>query len=320
MKTETKLSVILPVYNERESLAPLVSELKTVLDTAIDGAYEIVLADDGSRDGSHQVLAELAAGDSRIKVVSLRRNFGQTAAIAAGVDHASGEILILMDADGQNDPADIPRMLAQLESGCDIVSGWRRQRRDLLLTRRLPSVCANWIIGRVTGLALHDYGCTLKAYRREFLQGVRLYGDMHRFLPVFGYWLGARVAELEVNHRARSAGVSKYGLARLPRVILDLFVLKLLGDFRTRPIHFFGGVGLLLAVAGSGCGSIVLYQKYMHGIWAHRNPLLLLAVFLFLIGLNLLMLGLLAELIIRTYYESQPKATYCVRATLNLDA
>jgi len=313
-----RLSVVLPVYNEAGNLQPLYDELIAALDGCAPDDYEILFVDDGSTDGTAAELNGLADRDERVKLITFRRNFGQTAAIMAGVEHSDSDIIVLMDADRQNDPADIPVLLAEIDKGWEVVSGWRKNRQDTFLTRRFPSMLANGLISKVTGVKLHDFGCTLKAYKREALEGVNLYGDMHRFIPVFAQWTGASVTEVVTHHRARTVGVSKYGLGRIFRVVLDLLVLKLFGDFRTRPLHFFGGMGLFLQVLGLLCGVHVLYNKFQHNVLAKDQPFLQLAVFLFLIGLNLLMLGLLAEMLMRIYYESQNKSIYTVRSRRNL--
>lgn len=311
-----KLSVIVPVYNERENLEPFRQSLLAALEqTGTD--WEVVFVDDGSTDGSGDSLRELAARDRRIKLVQFGRNFGQTAAMAAGFDHAEGGILITIDADMQNDPADIPAILAKLRDGYDVVSCWRRQRRDRWLTRRLPSAIANRLVSWISGVRLHDYGCTLKGYRAEIMHHVRLYGEMHRFIPIYASWAGARVAEIPVRHHPRTRGKSKYGINRVYKVLLDLATVKLLGSYSTRPMHFFGATGLLACAAGLLFAAWTLYDKYANGIRAHRNPLLLLAVFLFLLGVQFVFMGLMAELLIRTYFESQRKAPYIVRRTWN---
>lgn len=311
-----KLSVIVPVYNERESLEPFGQSLLGALEhTGTD--WEVVFVDDGSTDGSGDRLQELAAREPRIKLVQFGRNFGQTAAMAAGFDYAEGEILITIDADMQNDPADIPAILAKLREGYDVVSCWRRRRRDPWLTRRLPSAVANRLVSWISGVRLHDYGCTLKGYRSEIMHHVRLYGEMHRFIPIYASWAGARVAEIPVQHHPRTRGRSKYGINRIYKVLLDLATVKLLGSYSTRPMHFFGATGLLACTAGLLFAAWTLYDKYANGIRAHRNPLLLLAVFLFLLGVQFVFMGLIAELLIRTYYESQRKTPYIVRRTWN---
>ncbi len=310
--TAPVLSVVVLVFNEAESIAPLHEELSGVLE-AMDTTYEIVYIDDGSRDGSTERLAQLALTDPHVRVVSFRRNFGQTAAVQAGIDNARGEILVFMDGDLQNDPHDIPRLLQRMRDGYDVVSGGRKDRQDDA-TRILPSKIANWIIARVTGVPLSDFGCTLKAYHREVIQDVKLYGEMHRFIPVYASWVGARIAELPVNHRPRSFGKSKYSLSRTSRVLLDLMTVKLLGSYSTKPIYFFGFAAFGLWALAFVCGAIVIIQKLLppHP-FAHNNPLLLLAVFLAIVGVQFILMGLLAELSIRTYHESQGKTTYVVR-------
>ena len=311
------LSVIVPVFNERETLEALAASLSGVL-AASGEDYEIIFVDDGSSDGSAAYLATLAAGDSRVRVVQFRRNFGQTAALAAGFNFASGAVVITLDADLQNDPADIPAVLARIREGFDVVSCWRRDRKDAWLTRRLPSKIANFLISRISGVHLHDYGCTLKGYRAEVLQHMRLYGEMHRFIPIFATWAGAKVSEMPVGHQPRRHGNSKYGLSRTHKVILDLITVKLLSDYSTKPMYFFGGVGLVACTAGFFFAAWTLIDKFVNDIKAHRNPLLLLAVFLFLLGVQFILMGLVAEILIRIYFESQNKTPYIVRRTWNL--
>jgi glycosyltransferase involved in cell wall biosynthesis len=307
-----KVSIIVPVYNELNNLEPLITGLTGVLDQTGED-YEIVLIDDGSSDGSNAYLEILPQRNSRIRVVQFRRNFGQTAAMAAGFDYAEGSILIPMDADLQNDPADIPSILSKLREGFDVVSCWRQNRQDPWLTRRFPSKLANSLISHISGVHLHDYGCTLKGYRREVVEHIRLYGEMHRFIPVYASWAGARVAEIPVRHHPRRSGSSKYGLSRTFKVILDLVTVKMLGSYSTKPMYFFGGVGLLACSAGFIFALLTLYDKYIGGVKAHNNPLLLLSVFLFLLGVQFILMGLVAELVIRTYFESQGKTPYIVR-------
>jgi glycosyltransferase involved in cell wall biosynthesis len=306
------LSVVVLVFNEAESIAPLHEELAGVLE-AMDTTYEIVYIDDGSRDGSTERLAQLALTDPHVRVVCFRRNFGQTAAVQAGIDNARGDVLVFMDGDLQNDPHDIPRLLQKVRDGYDVVSGWRKDRHDDA-TRVLPSKIANWIIARVTGVPLNDFGCTLKAYHRDVIQDVKLYGEMHRFIPVYASWVGARIAEIPVNHRPRSFGTSKYSLSRTSRVLLDLMTVKLLGSYSTKPIYFFGFAAFGLWALAFLFGAIVIVQKLLPPYpYAHNNPLLLLAVFLAIVGVQFILMGLLAELSIRTYHESQGKTTYVVR-------
>ena len=309
------LSVVVLVYNEVESLPSLHAELTDVL-KKLETTYEIVFIDDGSRDGSSEKLEQIAGDDRHVRVVRLRRNFGQTAAVQAGIDHSEGEVLVFTDGDLQNDPHDIPKLLKTLDSGFDVASGWRKNRHDDA-SRVVPSKIANWIIARVTGVPLHDFGCTLKAYRREVIEDVKLYGEMHRFIPVYASWVGARIAEVEVNHRERAFGRSKYSLSRTSRVLLDLITVKLLGSYSTKPIYFFGFAAFGLWFLSLVCAVIVVVQKILppHP-YAHDNPLLLLAVFLGIVGVQFILMGLLAELSIRTYHESQGKAVYVVREVI----
>jgi glycosyltransferase involved in cell wall biosynthesis len=311
------LSVVVLVYNEAESIAPLHEELIGVLDS-MEVSYEVVYVDDGSRDGSTEQLAQLTLNNPRVRVVSFRRNFGQTAAVQAGIDNARGEVLVFMDGDMQNDPHDIPRLLQSMDAGYDVVSGWRKDRQDEA-SRVLPSRIANWIIAKVTGVPLHDFGCTLKAYRREVISDVKLYGEMHRFIPVYASWVGARIVELPVNHRARVFGQSKYSLSRTSRVLLDLMTVKLLGSYSTKPIYFFGFAAFALWALAFVFAAIVIIQKLLPPYpFAHNNPLLLLAVFLGIVGVQFILMGLLAELSIRTYHESQGKTTYVVREVIEM--
>jgi glycosyltransferase involved in cell wall biosynthesis len=312
------LSLIIPVYNEEENLPLLIEAIKNAL-VPLSYTWEVVLVDDGSQDGSLGVLTQLAEKDSEhLRVLSFRRNFGQTAAIAAGLDYASGEIIILLDADMQNDPADIPMMLEKLDEGYDLVSGWRKRRQDTYLTRTLPSNLANMLISRVTGVPLHDYGCTLKAYRREVLEGFRLYGEMHRFIPVFAHSVGAKITEVQVNHQPRKFGKTKYGLERTIKVILDLFTVKFLVSYSSKPIYLFGGAGLALIF---GSGAMLAYlgiRRVLTSISVLGSPFFQLSVMLFILGFQSVLMGLIAELLVRTYYESQRKPTYRVRKTINL--
>ena len=309
------LSIVIPAYNEESNMAPLVEELDGVVSQLQEAGRtcEVLIVDDGSRDATFAKAKELAGRRPYLRVLRLRRNFGQTAAMSAGFDHAAGEVILPMDADRQNDPTDIPKLLDTLEGGYDVVSGWRKDRKDKWLTRRLPSQLANRLVSWVGGVKLHDYGCTLKAYRREVLESVRLYGEMHRFIPIYASWSGARVGEVPVNHRPRVAGRSKYNLGRTFKVLMDLLTVKFLGGYSTKPLYMFGGLGSLLCLIGIVCGVITLVQKFTIGAWVHKNPLLQLAVFLFTVGMILFFMGLQAELLVRTYHESQGKPTYLVR-------
>jgi glycosyltransferase involved in cell wall biosynthesis len=312
----TVISVILPVYNEGEIVKKVYEEIKVALDH-YKNDYEIIFVNDGSGDDSGDVLDSLAAADGRAKIIHFRRNFGQTAALMAGIRHASGSILVPMDADGQNDPADIPRLVEMLEEGYDVVSGWRRDRKDRALSRRLPSQLANRLISGITGVQLHDYGCTLKAYRSDVLDRVNLYGEMHRFIPVHASWNGARVTELAVNHRPRTTGRSKYGIDRVPRVLLDAILLYFLDRALDRPLQFFGKLGLLSLVAALGIGGWAIVLKIM-GTSFIQTPLPLLVVLLLVLAVLCVLLGLLAELLSRIYFETQDRTVYVVRQTRNL--
>jgi len=312
-----RLSVVVPIFNEEENIVPLYRELKNVLE-ALGRGYEIIFLDDGSTDTSNEVLQRLAKDDKEIKVIQFRKNFGQTAAIAAGVEHAQGEIIVTMDGDGQNDPRDIPRLLERLEQGYDVASGWRRNRKDSLLNKRFPSALANKLISLLTGVKLHDYGCTLKAYRKDILKDVRLYGEMHRFIPAYASWVGARITELEVAHHPRQHGRSKYGLSRTTSIILDLITFLFLQRYSTKPIRLFGGVGLLLFCLGVLTGLFVLYRRIIWGgVWI--SPMILISFFFITMGIMFILLGLIAEIIIRTYHESQKKPIYAIKSTVNLD-
>jgi glycosyltransferase involved in cell wall biosynthesis len=312
-----RLSILVPVYNEVENIPLLRRALLEVLN-GLPHEFEIILVNDGSTDGSTEALDAAAASDGRIRVVHLRRNFGQTAALMAAIDHATGDILIPIDGDLQNDPADIPRLLAKLDEGYDVVSGWRKNRQDKAVTRRLPSVVANWLISKLSGVALHDYGCTLKAYRRSVLENVRLYGEMHRFVPIYASWEGAAIAELEVNHRPRQLGVSKYGLGRVTKVMLDLVLIRFMHKAFDRPIHFFGEIGLASIGLSALAGLWALWLKFMQHVAFVTTPLPLLAVFLMLSGILFVLLGLMAELQMRVYYESQAKLPYSVKRKVNV--
>lgn len=313
--TSMKVSVVVPCFNESESLPKLFVEIDAVA-SELPGGLEVILVDDGSKDGTAELIKAQAQKDDRYKAVIFRRNFGQTAAMVAGFDHASGDVVIPLDADLQNDPKDIPRLLAELEKGFDVVSGWRKTRQDKALSRRLPSVIANRLIARIGGVDIHDYGCTLKAYRRTVLDEVHLYGEMHRFIPIYAAWAGARVTELVVNHRPRTAGVSKYGIGRTFKVILDLLTVKLLGSYATKPIYFFGFYGFWLSLLGAACAAGVIVIKVLDVDWHHTFALGLSAGFLLLLGMQSVMLGLLAELQVRTYHESQRKPIYLIKETL----
>jgi len=312
------ISIVVPIYNEQENVAAVYTAISSALQI-MGCPYEIVMVDDGSSDGSYSELARLAAADSRLKIIRFRRNFGQTAAMSAGFDAAKGNIIIPMDGDLQNDPADIPRLVAKIHEGYDVVSGWRRDRKDTFISRKIPSMLANTIISRQTGVHLHDYGCTLKAYRREVLDGINLYGEMHRFVPALASQFGAKVTELPVNHFPRLHGVSKYGISRTLRVILDLITVKFLMAYSTKPIQLFGKWGVYTMLAGFCTGAMTLYMKLFEQFSMNRNPLFILTVFLFFMGIQFIVLGLLGELNARTYFESQGKPIYVVKDRINLD-
>ncbi len=309
---ECYLSVVIPVFNELESLDILHQQLKAVL-TSLERSYEIIYVDDGSTDGGLVKLRKLAEEDNTVAVIQLRRNFGQTSALSAGIDYARGEVVVCQDADLQNDPEDIPRLLAKLDEGYDLVSGWRKDRQDHWLWRKTTSVLANWLISRVVDFKLHDIGCTLKAYRRSLLNHIRLYGQMHRFIPALALQVGARVAEIPVNHKPRLYGRSKYGISRTFSVILDLLTIKFLGSFSSNPLRIFGGFGLVLIGLSVLTGIIMIFQKYFYNQSLIQTPLLLLSTMLFILGFFCVLQGFTAELLSRTYHESQGKPTYIVR-------
>jgi glycosyltransferase involved in cell wall biosynthesis len=310
-----KISLVIPVFNEVESVVPLDQAIRQAL-AGMD--HEVVFVDDGSTDGSVEALEAIVRADpSARRLVVLRRNFGQTAAMAAGIDNSVGEVIVTLDADMQNDPADIPLLIQKIDEGYDVVSGWRVDRQDAALRRRLPSRAANWLISKVTGVPLHDYGCTLKAYRREVLEGFHLYGEMHRFIPAYAGGVGARIIEVPVRHHARRFGRTKYGLERTLKVILDLLTVKFLTSYAAKPIYVFGGVGMGM-IGGSLVVVLVLVaRRLLYDEHMIRSPLLLLTVTLFILGAQSILMGLLAELTVRTYHESQAKPTYSVRRVLN---
>ena len=311
-----KVSLVVPCYNEEDNLDRLFQEIDAVLDQhQIDG--EVVLVDDGSSDKTRDIISAKAAADNRYKALIFRRNYGQTAAMVAGIDHAIGEVIIPLDADLQNDPADIPMLLEKLDEGYDVVSGWRKNRQDKAISRKLPSMLANRLISKVGGVHIHDYGCTLKAYRKRVMDHVHLYGEMHRFIPIYAHWADGKVTEVVVNHRPRIAGESKYGIGRTFKVILDLLTVKLLGTYATKPIYFFGGFGFLLCAGGGLVASIAVIEKLVSNTFPHRFSMLLLAVFMGLLGMQSIMLGLLAELQVRTYHETQNKPIYLIEETIS---
>ena len=316
-----ELSVFLPVYNEEPNLTPLHAKLDEAL-KALGRTAEIIYVDDGSTDSSLKVLRELAQLDNRVRVVALRRNYGQTAAMAAGIDAACGEVLIPMDADMQNDPADITRLLEKLDEGYDVVSGWRKNRQDKLITRKIPSMLANRLISWIGGVPLHDYGCSLKAYRRESIEDVRLYGEMHRFIPIYASWAGARVAEIPVEHHARTMGKSKYGLSRTLKVVFDLMTIKFMASYQTKPLYIFGTAGMLTFFISFLSGLLALMMKFAS--WPKhadlvQTPLPVMALVLLVLGIQFFLMGLLAEMLVRTYHESQAKSIYAVREKIGFE-
>ncbi len=311
-----KLSLVVPVYNEYENLPLLYPAIVAAIEP-LKLEWEVVLVDDGSRDRSLEVLEKLAAdAPDHVRVVALRRNFGQTAAIAAGIDHSQGDVIVLLDADLQNDPADIPMMLEKIEQGYDVVSGWRINRQDTYVTRTLPSHMANWLISRVTGVDLHDYGCTLKAYRREVITGFRLYGEMHRFIPAYANSIGAKITEVPVHHHPRRFGTTKYGLERTLKVVLDLFTVKFLSSYAKKPIYLFGGAGFTMIALSFLDLLYIVARKLAFNESLVRSPLLLMSAMFFILGFQSILMGLIAELLVRTYHESQDKPTYTVRRVI----
>ncbi len=309
------LSLVVPVYNEVENLTPLYERVREVLDPT-GWTYELILVDDGSTDGSDRMLADLHAKDTRVKVLRFRRNFGQTAALAAGFDYAHGDIVVSLDGDMQNDPVDIPKLVAKLNEGYDLVNGWRLDRQDPFLNRRLPSQIANWIIGLTTQVKIHDYGCTLKVFRREVVKNLKLYGEMHRFIPALVGDVGARITEMPVTHHPRKHGTSKYGLTRTLWVILDLLTVKFLSRYATRPSHLFGFVGLVAFFLGSAITAVLGVQRLFFGMRLSERPLLWLGILLVVVGVQFVTTGLLAEMLARTYHESQEKSVYLIKEVL----
>lgn len=309
------LSIIVPLRNEEENIGPLYEKIMAVLNR-MGHTYEIVLVNDGSWDSTPLLINELAQTNPRLKVLHLRRSFGQTAAMSAGIDHAAGQVLIPMDGDLQNDPEDIPRLLEKLDEGYDVVSGWRKDREDHFL-RTILSRIANSLISFLSDVPLHDYGCTLKAYRREVIKGVRLYGEMHRFIPIYAYWQGARVTELKVNHHPRIHGQSNYGFERTIKVVLDIIVIKFMGAYYHKPIYVFGALGLFCLLLSFVSGVFAVGLKWFKGVSLIQTPLPLLSVLLTVLGVMAILMGLIAEMLVRTYYESQNKPTYLIRDKVN---
>lgn len=312
------LSIVIPIYNEEENVQILHEKLKEVLDS-LEKEYEILFVDDGSTDRTLSILEEIQAKDKHVVVLSLRRNFGQTAAFAAGFDFARGDVIVTMDGDLQNDPADIPKLL-ELIKGNDLVSGWRKKRKDPFFTRRLPSIAANWLISKVTGVKLHDYGCSLKAYRRDVIKNLKLYGEMHRFIPAVASWYGVRIAEVETVHYPRLRGKSKYGISRTVKVVLDLITVKFLQSFSTKPIQFFGPIGILSGLLGFLISLYLAIDKLFFGRDIGGRPLLLLGALLIIVGIQLIGMGLLGEMLVRVYHESQRKPIYVIKKILGSES
>lgn len=310
-------SIVIPVYNEAENIKPLYEKLHPVLNR-LSVEHEVILVDDGSTDTTPAKLKELSEHDSRIKLIFFRKNYGQTAALAAGFRYASGDVIITLDGDLQNDPKDIPLLLHKIEEGYDLVSGWRKTRHDAFLSRRLPSFFANRLISWASGVPLKDYGCTLKAYRNYFVKNISLLGEMHRFIPIYAHWMGAKIVEVPVTHHPRIFGKSKYSIIRTFKVLLDLVTVKFLGTFSTKPIYVFGGLGFLSIFLGVLASVVTLIQKFGYGVWVHRNPMISVSIFFLLVGFQFVMMGLLAEILIRIYHESQNRPTYWVRELVNL--
>jgi glycosyltransferase involved in cell wall biosynthesis len=312
------ISVVVPVYDERDNLVPLVDELAAAL-SPLAFPFEVIVVDDGSRDGTSQILRDLARSRPYVRAVFFRRNFGQTAAFDAGFRNASGDVIVTMDGDRQNDPRDIPTMIAKLKEGYDVVAGWRRDRKDAVLFRKIPSRIANWLVRTATGTAIHDLGCSLRVYRREVTDELQLYGEMHRFISVLADNMGARIAEVEVHHRPRSSGSSKYGLGRSMKVLLDLTTILFLRRYKTKPIYVLGGLGSMLMVLSAAIAGVVLWEKLHDGVWVHRNPLFLLAAMAALVGVQLLATGLVAELIVRTGHDAHGRGSYSIASREGFD-
>ena len=318
-----KISVILPIYNEEKNILILYEELRDVLAALELGKiienFEIICVNDGSGDNSLEVLKSLAAKDKQVKVINFRNNFGQTAALSAGISAASGELIIPMDADLQNDPKDIVRFIEKINEGNSMVSGWRKNRKDYLISRRIPSIIANWLIGLITGVKIHDYGCTIKAYKKEVIQGVHLYGEMHRFIAAYAAWRGGKVAEIIVNHRLRINGRTNYGISRTFRVLLDLIVVKFLFKYMDRPIHFFGGIGFFSLSAGIFFGLLAAFLRLFYSIHLIQTPLPILSALLIMVGVQFIIMGVMAEMLTRIYYETQNKDPFVIKEKINFE-
>jgi glycosyltransferase involved in cell wall biosynthesis len=318
-----EISIIIPFYNEQDNIKNVYANIRQAMDNT-PWSYEIITVDDGSTDSSYSILQAIAESDPRFKVIKFRRNFGQTPALAAGFDHASGDKIITLDGDGQNDPSDIPMLIQKLNTGYDLVSGYRKERKDPFFSRRLPSILANWLIQKVTRTPVSDLGCSLKVYRRELAEHIKLYGELHRFLPVLAKWVGAKIGEVPVKHHPRRFGKSKYGISRTIRVLLDLITVKFLMSYSTSPIQIFGAAGMWSIILGFLCGIVTILMRIITIDGSPirtltRNPLLLIAGVMIIIGIQFIAMGLLGEISIRTYYESQKKTIYVIRETINMN-
>ena len=313
-----KVSIVIPVYNEEENIKKLRREINVVM-AKENLTYEMIFVNDGSVDSSLAVLEDLSKNDTNVKVINFAYNFGQTAAMSAGIKEACGEIVIPMDADLQNDPIDIPAFLSKIDEGYDVVSGWRKNRKDTLVLRKIPSWFANALIAKITGVKIHDYGCSMKAYKKDLIQGVALYGEMHRFIPAYVSWHGGKVTEIVVNHRARIHGVTKYGISRTFRVLLDLILIKFLSKYMNRPIHFFGGIGFFALFLGGVAALWAVYLRQVHLISFIETPLPVFSTMLVIVGVQLIAMGIIAEMLMRTYYESQGKQPYIIKNKFNIN-
>lgn len=318
-----KISIILPIYNEEKNIPILYRELRDVLDVMESDkmieSFEIICVNDGSHDNSLEILKDLATKDKLVKVINFRNNFGQTAALSAGINLASGDLIIPMDADLQNDPKDIPKFIEKINEGYSMVSGWRKDRKDRLISKKIPSVAANWLIGLITGVRIHDYGCTIKAYKKEIIQGVNLYGEMHRFIAAYATWRGGKVAEIIVNHRPRISGKTNYGISRTFRVLLDLIVVKFLFKYMDRPIHFFGGIGFFSLTIGLLSGFLALFLRFFYDVHIIQTPLPILSALFIMVGVQFIIMGVVAEMLTRIYYESQNKSPYVIKEKINFE-
>ncbi len=317
MKNKPNISIIIPIFNEESNIDELYKEIKQVIERE-KLTYEIIFVNDGSLDKSLDMLKHISSNDGSVKVISFSRNFGQTAALVCGIDFAEGEIVLFMDGDLQNDPNDIPKLLLKINEGFDVVSGWRKDRKDAFFNRRLPSILANKLISIIGGVHLNDYGCTLKAYRASVLKDIKLYGEMHRFIPIYASWVGARIAEIPVNHRPRIHGKSKYNIWRTLKVILDLITIKFLASYGSKPIYIFGGIGLISFLLSFMSTAMLIYNKVIKGISMIQSPLLIISAVLLMVGVQFILMGLLAEMQIRTYFESLKKPSYFIKEKINL--